>query len=532
MMLKKIDIVILSILSILYIIINDYQLYFLLIYIFLSLYYIYYIYKYIRIGFKNNLKAIIKFIIFSLFHFIVSYFLICDPNPFYYIFTFYLPFPNLFKAIFICLFHSYQISKFKIKNTGSDNSLIISSNFNETSQLINPENSNKYKLEHFLSGIFNYLKNYRIMLLGLIILKIIIYYYNSKFWIYIFSKKTILPLSTSNNFKFYITACIYNIEPIIVDYINEMKKLIEYLGEKNIIVSIVENGDSNDNTREYLSEYKKYLDSKLITNKFILSHEIDDPRKKSNLSKDIVKHKRIEFLSYLRNKCFELLYQIPNLDFNKIKVINFNDVVFNYEDVIKLLSTNKEDYDVVCAMDFYFNFYDSWVSIDLDGENILGSFPYFKNKEGQEQYINQKPIRIFSCWNGIIAFNASSFANKKIKFRYESIKNENKISLCNLPRIHKDDSYESECTYFNIDLETLGFKKRFINPNVRVAYNYKYYYFAKYILPNSFEIIFYFVNYFKSFFRKRNKYKKKKKSYNITYPTLLNNWYKCNIFDE
>ena len=234
MVLKKIDIVILSILSILYIIINDYQLYFLLIYILLSLYYLYYIYKYIRIGFKNNLKAIIKFIIFSLFHFVVSYFLICDPNPFYYIFTFYLPFPNLFKAIFIYLFHSYQISKFKIKNTGSDNSLIISSNFNETSQLINPENSNKYKLEHFLSGIFNYLKNYRIMLLGLIILKIIIFYYNSKFWIYIFSKKTILPLSTSNNFKFYITACIYNIEPIIVDYINEMKKLIEYLGEKNV----------------------------------------------------------------------------------------------------------------------------------------------------------------------------------------------------------------------------------------------------------------------------------------------------------
>ena len=207
-------------------------------------------------------------------------------------------------------------------------------------------------------------------------------------------------------------------------------------------------------------------------------------------------------------------------------------MVFNYEDVIKLLSTNKEDYDVVCAMDFYFNFYDSWVSIDLDGENILGSFPYFKNKEGQEQYINQKPIRIFSCWNGIIAFNASAFANKKIKFRYESIKNENKISLCNLPRIHKDDSYESECTYFNIDLETLGFKKRFINPNVRVAYNYKYYYFAKYILPNSFEIIFYFVNYFKSFFRKRNKYMSDLKSYNITYPTLLNNWYKCNTFDE
>ena len=310
-----------------------------------------------------------------------------------------------------------------------------------------------------------------------------------------------------------------------------MKKLINYLGEKNIIVSIVENGDSSDNTREYLSKFKKYLDSKLITNKFILTNEIDDTRKKPNLSKDIVKQKRIEFLAHLRNKCFELLYQIPNLDFNKIKVINFNDVVFNYEDVIKLLSTNKEDYDVACAMDFYFNFYDSWVSIDLDGDNILDNFPYFINKEGQDQFINQKPIRIFSCWNGIITFNASVFENKKIKFRYESIQKKNKPSLCNSPNIHSKNAYESECTYFNIDLEMLGFKKRFINPNVRVAYNYEYYYFAKYILPNTFELLFYFVNYFKSFFRKRNKYMSDLKSYNITYPILLDNWYRCNKFD-
>ena len=106
-MLEKIDIYILSILLILYIIINDYHLYFLLIYILLSLYYIYYIYKYISIGFKNNNKIIINFIAFSLFDFFVSYFVICDPNPFYYILTVYLPFQNLFKAIFIYLFHSY-----------------------------------------------------------------------------------------------------------------------------------------------------------------------------------------------------------------------------------------------------------------------------------------------------------------------------------------------------------------------------------------------------------------------------------------
>ena len=534
-MLEKIEIYILAILSILYIIINDYHLYFLLIYILLSLYYMYYIYKYIRIGFKNNNKIIIKFIAFSLYHFIVSYFVICDPNPFYYILTFYLPFQNLFKAIFIYLFHSYQIAKFYMQYIENDISLKISFNSKEITQIINSKDSNNYKLNYFLSDIFYYFKSNKKklfnLLLWLIILKIIIYYYNSKFWVYFSSKEKILPISTTNNVKYYITACIFNMEPIIVDYINEMKKLINYLGETNIIVSIVENGDSEDNTREYLSEFKKYLDSKLITNKFVLTHEIDDPRIIGNSSKIIFKDFRIQYLASLRNKCFELLYQIPNLNFKNVKVINFNDVVFSYEDVITLLSTNNEDYDVVCAMDFYFNFYDSWVSIDIDGDNILDNFPYFKNKEGQDQFINKKPIRIFSCWNGIISFNASTLENKKIRFRHESIQNKNTTEICNLTKIHNQATFESECIYFNIDIEILGFKKRFINPNVRVAYNYGFYYYAKYILPNTFELLFYFVNYFKSIWKKRNKYMSDLKSSNIPFPTFVDNWLKCNKLD-
>ena len=60
-----------------------------------------------------------------------------------------------------------------------------------------------------------------------------------------------------------------------------------------------------------------------------------------------------------------------------------------------------------------FMFYDRWVSIDLNGEGMTKYFPYFINKEGQDLYINKKPIRVFSCWNGIITFNGSVFENKK-----------------------------------------------------------------------------------------------------------------------
>ena len=73
---------------------------------------------------------------------------------------------------------------------------------------------------------------------------------------------------------------IVNMEETINNYIEEMKKLIDYLGHKNVIVSIVENGDSKDNTRKYLKDFQKYLNKNKITNRFILKHEIDDPRKK------------------------------------------------------------------------------------------------------------------------------------------------------------------------------------------------------------------------------------------------------------
>ena len=59
-----------------------------------------------------------------------------------------------------------------------------------------------------------------------------------------------------------------------------MKKLINYLGENNVVISIVENGDSIDNTRKYLKDFQDYLNQKNIINRFSLTKEIEDPRLK------------------------------------------------------------------------------------------------------------------------------------------------------------------------------------------------------------------------------------------------------------
>ena len=37
---------------------------------------------------------------------------------------------------------------------------------------------------------------------------------------------------------------------------------------------------------------------------------------------------RIKFYAELRNRCFDLLYKLNNIDFNNTKIIYFNDIFF------------------------------------------------------------------------------------------------------------------------------------------------------------------------------------------------------------
>ena len=335
------------------------------------------------------------------------------------------------------------------------------------------------------------------------------------------NKEKTLPIASSKNTTFYITSMRVNMEATINNYIEQMKILINYLGEKNVIVSIVENGDSTDKTRDYLIQLQNYLNKKKVINKFILKHEIDDPRKKvkpyislSNL--------RIKYYSELRNKCLELLYELPNINFDNTKIIFFNDIFYEYEDIINLLSTNNEDYDAVCGLDFGDIFYDTWVSIDLDGNSLLTGFPFFINKEAQDLVINHKPIRVFSCWNGVIVFNASPLKDKKIEFRYSKNPDKERKYMINNSQVF---NYESECTYFHIDLFSLGYTKKFINPEVRVAYSSGYYYTKKFHYPSSIEINSYIDLYSKSFSEKRNKLMSNYKDNNIKLNSMLENWY-------
>ena len=448
--------------------------------------------------FSNKFKIKIISFFFYILLYVISYFLIMDPNPFYYLITFYLPLPNFFRAIFIIIFITYFFNNHILKSQKVEKKTDNKEENNNNKKEKENENKNNNKDDdmikndihrnYFLSKEIKYLWTHKmklfILFLSLILLRIIIYFYNIKYWIYFANKEKLLSFNDNKITKsanrsetiYYISSIVFNMEPTIKDWISEMKKLINYLGKNNVIISIYENGDSTDNTRKYLLEFESYLiENEIInvvnTKKLVQKEGID----------------RIVFLSRLRNKSLDFLYYIMDLDFSNTKIIFFNDIIFRYEDIIKLITTNNGNYDTVCAMDYYESFYDTWASIGLDGKQFRRYFPYMYNKEQQDAYINGETIRTFSCWNGVTVINAKPFEIRdNLFFRFGK-----KLR-------------QSECTLLHADMYFMGYRKVFVNTQIAVAYTYEYYYKNHYIYPWTKNLITYFYYYFKYGFIKRN----------------------------
>ena len=382
---------------------------------------------------KNNILIV-------LISYYLGYYIFLKNNPFIYYFSLYLPLRRLFRCIIYYSFISYILE------------------------------SKEKKEEHYVKKIFLYFKSHYLQFfiinLILFLLKLFETYFNNHLFIYFYPKSYFIDLEE----KYYICANIYNNEEILPNWIYQLKKLIYYLGTQNVYISIFENGDSNDKSAIYLNEFREYLNNLKIPNKIITTH--------------IVKKKgrwRMDFLAEIRNKALEYIYEIPNLNFNKTRILFFNDIIYNYEDVIRLIGTNKLDYDVACPLDFdeRGKFYDTWVSIDLNGMHFMIEYPMSYDFILSDLIINEEVSRVFSCWNGMVSMKAYPFINKNITFRIG------------------DRVVSSECTLMNTDLYLNGYQKILINPKIWVSYSYKKYYWAKYIAPLYIHFKFYRKLYFK-----------------------------------
>ncbi|PJF17491.1 hypothetical protein PSACC_02694 [Paramicrosporidium saccamoebae] len=247
--------------------------------------------------------------------------------------------------------------------------------------------------------------------------------------------------------RYFIAALLKDNESIMANWTRELLKTINSLGDDNVFVSIVENGDSRDGTRRHLDNLKASLKEQSIRHSIIVEEVVQ------RNDKD-----RIELLSELRNKAIEPLYSMTKWDPKMTRVLFLNDIWFKSTDLLELLITNRGEYDIACALDFYVRFYDSWVTRDLTGSEIRPSFPYFNDATAKEQQRHGKPVRVFSCWNGVAVLQAEPFF-KKVAFRTSSA----------------SQIYHSECFWICYDFWKAGYNRVLINPNVNVAYNQWFY---------------------------------------------------------
>ena len=123
----------------------------------------------------NNLLTFRKTVMYYFSSFFISYYLIKDPNPFYHLFTFYLPFQNFFRGIFILSAISFSISKLTNEST--------------------------FLFKSLYTTILSSYKKLFISLIALILLHFAVYLYDIKFFLYFSTPKYI---SENPNRKYYI----------------------------------------------------------------------------------------------------------------------------------------------------------------------------------------------------------------------------------------------------------------------------------------------------------------------------------------
>jgi hypothetical protein len=283
------------------------------------------------------------------------------------------------------------------------------------------------------------------------------------------------------NTSVFIVSVHRNTEEILRPAWNDaVLHLVSYLGSANAHFSAIESG-SQDHTKDALMELKGRLDDAGITNTISLGMNVweqldelenrPDPNRerepgwiwdKEESHYDL---RRIPYLAKVRNQAMEPLRTLKSQGRKFDKILWLNDVVFDTEDYLALLNTRDGRFAAACSMDFklYPYYYDTFaLRDDLGMKTASYYWPWFISPSARSSTLKGEPIRVESCWNGMVLFDSSPFyADPPLRFRGID------DSLADL---HLE---ASECCLIHADnfLSRDPDKGVWLNPNVRVGYN-------------------------------------------------------------
>ncbi|KAF1913680.1 cryptococcal mannosyltransferase 1-domain-containing protein [Ampelomyces quisqualis] len=279
------------------------------------------------------------------------------------------------------------------------------------------------------------------------------------------------PPPPQNTKRIYIAAQHWNTARVLRSHWNAaLHALVQELGIDNVFVSIYESG-SYDDTKDALRELDSTLEKSQVKRSIILS----DISHADEMTRQPADHgwiktpngetelRRIPFLSSIRNRIFEPLEALRKQGEEFDTILFLNDVVFDTEDVLKLLDTNGGEYAAACSLDFSKPpaFYDTFALRDSTGhEAVMPTWPYFQSRVSRHALERGLPVPVTSCWNGMVAMPVDPFLS------------ENPLRFRGLPDSLAASHLEaSECCLIHADNPLSTSRPILLNPNVKVGYN-------------------------------------------------------------
>lgn len=279
--------------------------------------------------------------------------------------------------------------------------------------------------------------------------------------------------ANEQNEKIFIAASLYDQGGHLLRgaWGREVLKLLDILGNRNVFLSIYENGGGG------AAEQALFDFDKQVQCPHSVVYDVDftiDEVPTIALPDGSERTKRVAYLAEMRNKALLPMLEDPRNHYDKLLFLN--DVVFDPVEAAQLLmSTNLNDqgrtsYRAACAVDFInpFKFYDTYATRDLQGYSMgVPFFPWFTNAgdgSSRRDVLEEKDaVRVKSCWGGMVAFDARPFqAEQPLRFR----------------ATEESDWDASECCLIHADLmKTSSFTDQgdyvgvYINPFIRVAYS-------------------------------------------------------------
>ncbi|PRP79024.1 hypothetical protein PROFUN_13185 [Planoprotostelium fungivorum] len=175
--------------------------------------------------------------------------------------------------------------------------------------------------------------------------------------------------------------------------------------------------------------------------------------------------KRIPLLAELRNLVVSHLKTSP-VQYDII--LFFNDVYYCIDDLLELVHQHfNQQADITCATDWIHkgHFYDTWVARDIEGNSLWTymkePIPFNLHPPSKTRFEQRLPVQVYSCWNGMLIFDAAPFRESKVTFRDADPK--------------KGECRESEASRICKDFWIIGKGKVQMLPSISIAYKQKDY---------------------------------------------------------